>query len=131
MNTPTGFVQVTHVTERTTEQPSLAAGFSPNGLNYSGLPGIGIASDNPNLEQQLPNWTLLDQAGNVRTPQKAGAIGQDQDSENIPYIVNGDEFTTEGFALLADLAVGWAATQIPDDNDEPDEPDEPDDPPCD
>lgn len=48
-----------------------------NGCNAgaSNAPGIGIATENPNLEQSLPNWTLLDQHGNARTTQISQCIG--------------------------------------------------------
>ena len=47
------------------------------GMNLGGscAPGIGIATDNTNLEEQLPNWTLLDQFGNVRDAQIGQQIG--------------------------------------------------------
>ena len=35
-------------------------------------PGIGISTENPGLDESLPNWTLLDQFGNAR----AGQVGQ-------------------------------------------------------
>ena len=47
------------------------------GCNLGGscAPGIGIATDNTNLEESLPNWTLLDQFGNVRDAQIGQLIG--------------------------------------------------------
>jgi len=41
----------------------------------SNSPGIGISTENPNLEEQLPNWTLLDQFGNARESQIGQCIG--------------------------------------------------------
>ena len=41
----------------------------------SNSPGIGISTENPNLEEQLPNWTLLDQFGNARASQIGQCIG--------------------------------------------------------
>lgn len=41
----------------------------------SNAPGIGISDDNPNLEESLPNWTLLDQFGNARNAQRSQCLG--------------------------------------------------------
>ncbi len=38
-------------------------------------PGLGISTENTNLEESLPNWTLLDQAGNARAAQRSQCIG--------------------------------------------------------
>jgi hypothetical protein len=47
------------------------------GLNYGGsnAPGIGISTENPGLEDSLPNWTLLDQFGDARASQISQLIG--------------------------------------------------------
>lgn len=37
--------------------------------------GIGISTENPDLDESLPNWTLLDQAGNARVNQRSQLIG--------------------------------------------------------
>ena len=49
------------------------------GLTFGGgnAPGIGISSQNPGLEESLPNWTLLDQHGNARVSQISQCIGGD------------------------------------------------------
>ena len=41
----------------------------------SNAPGIGISTENPNLEESLPSWTLLDQFGNARVNQRSQCIG--------------------------------------------------------
>ena len=41
----------------------------------SNSPGIGISTENPGLEESLPNWTLLDQFGNARAAQIGQCIG--------------------------------------------------------
>lgn len=41
----------------------------------SNAPGIGISSENPGLDESLPNWTLLDQFGNARVNQRSQCIG--------------------------------------------------------
>ena len=54
----------------------------PNAINNSGMTyggscacGIGISTEQPNLEQSLPNWTLIDQFGNARANQRSQHIG--------------------------------------------------------
>ena len=44
-------------------------------MGASCSPGIGISDKNPGLQQQLPNWTLLDQNGDARNPQVGSIIG--------------------------------------------------------
>jgi len=108
----------------------------PNATYNSGMfggasnsPGIGISTENPNLEQSLPNWTLLDQHGNARVNQIGQLIGGAGISD--PGTSSGtegtapdatirlyDNTTQDGTgamslpasgAALTDLAVGWAA----------------------
>ena len=43
----------------------------------SNSPGIGISTENPELEESLPSWTLLDQFGNARASQRGQLIGGD------------------------------------------------------
>ena len=93
-----------------------------NGMNLGGSNacGVGIGTENPNLEESLPNWTLLDQHGNPRTTQISQHIGGsglgDGSSGTAPdaitrfYAVsaNGDGsgvYTAN--PSLVDLAVGW------------------------
>jgi len=108
----------------------------PNANTNSGMlggasnsPGIGISTENPNLEQSLPNWTLLDQFGNVRNAQRGQCLGGAGISDagtssgtegTLPaatirlYDNTAQDGTgtitlpAEGAALV-DLAVGWAA----------------------
>jgi len=91
-------------------------------------PGIGIATDNPNLEQQLPNWTLLSQHGDARTTQISQLIGgpgysaagtsngqQGTAPESIIRIGIPADNTGSGVMTytanpsLVDLAAGWVA----------------------
>ena len=60
----------------------------PNAVNNSGMtyggscaPGIGISTENSELGESLPSWTLLDQFGNVRVNQRSQHIGGDGISE--------------------------------------------------
>ena len=60
----------------------------PNAIVNSGMtygascaPGIGISTENPELGESLPNWTLLDQFGNTRANQRSQHIGGDGISE--------------------------------------------------
>ena len=41
----------------------------------SNAPGIGISTTNPGLDEQLPNWTLLDQHGDARSSQISQHLG--------------------------------------------------------
>ena len=54
----------------------------PNAIVNSGMfaggsnaPGIGISTQNPSLDESLPNWTLLDQFGDARVNQRSQCIG--------------------------------------------------------
>lgn len=73
-NVLTAFIDDASVALRQVEVPNAAFG---DGMNIGGscACGIGIATDNPNLEESLPNWTLLDQFGNTRTGQISQHIG--------------------------------------------------------
>ena len=48
-----------------------------SGMMYgaSCAPGIGISTENPELGESLPSWTLLDQFGNIRVDQRSQHIG--------------------------------------------------------
>lgn len=48
-----------------------------SGMTYGGsnANGIGISTENPNLDESLPNWTLEDQFGNARVNQRSQHIG--------------------------------------------------------
>jgi len=106
-----------------------------NGVNAgaSCAPGIGIATDQANLQNTLPNWTLLDQHGNARNAQigqciggpgisaagtSAGQEGTLPDAVirlwTNPVNVNGAPNPVgapvgDGDAILIDLAVGWTS----------------------
>jgi hypothetical protein len=103
-------------------------------MGASNSPGIGISDENPNLEEQLPNWTLLDQHGNARNAQIGQLLGGDGIMVNANYPSSGgvegtlpdavirfganpvnvagvpdndDPITVGAGADLVDLAVGW------------------------
>ena len=95
--------------------------------------GIGISTENPNLEESLPNWTLLDQHGNARDAQigqhiggagisDAGTSSGTEGTEPDATIRLYDNDTLDGSgtmtypadgASLVDLAVGWAPQVAP------------------
>ena len=92
-----------------------------NGMNRGGsnAPGVGIATDNPNLEQSLPSWTLEDQHEAARTPQDGQHLGEgggtlgNEGVGTVPINIadaEGDDFNDT--ASLADLAVGWARNTV-------------------
>lgn len=110
-----------------------AAGSFENGMNLgaSNAPGIGIATgggvQTTELSESLPNWTLLDQDGDARTPQVSQPIGGTGLGGTYPAsggaaakgtepVVLGEPDASgdgtavaEGDATLADLAAGWTA----------------------
>ena len=126
----TAFIDDTARLTLITRVPGHAAN---TGLSYGGSnsPGIGISTQNPNLAESLPSWTLLDQHGNARTAQIGQMIGglgvsnagtssgtEGTQPESVirmatsPANVNGNPdndaiHTFTGNATLADLAVGW------------------------
>ena len=65
--------------------------------------GIGISTENPNLEESLPEWTLLDQFGNTRVGQRGQYIGGAGYSD--PSTSSGDEGTLPASTIrLVDVA---------------------------
>jgi len=121
-NVPVGIYAITAVTSRGPEVP--AASFV-NGLNTAYMAPVGIATDNPGLSESLPSWTLLDQFGVARTPQKTQCIGGSglgfgTQGRTTEYLIltltasaSGDgTVTATGTAHLADLAVGWVSVPI-------------------
>lgn len=70
------FVDDVSVTAMTTRVPD-AVFNSGVFAGASNSPGIGISTENPGLEESLPNWTLLDQHGNARESQIGQLIGGD------------------------------------------------------
>lgn len=122
MNQPTYYFDVPASVVRIPEVP--AASFV-NGMNAGGsnAPGIGIATDEPNLTGEPQGWTLLDQYGDARTPQNSQPIGGSALGDGISgkpagraIIVSdsdaqvGDGVPVDlGSAQLPDLATGWAA----------------------
>lgn len=100
----------------------------------SNSPGIGISDVNPGLEEQLPNWTLLDQHGSAREGQVGQLIGGDgiteasdwpgsggtedtlpyegirfgENPDNVDGQADNDEPITVGTnCTLTNLATGW------------------------
>jgi hypothetical protein len=71
---PTFFVNDAAVTALGTRVPTAS---TDTGMNFgaSNAPGVGISTENPNLEESLPEWTLLDQHGNARESQISQVIG--------------------------------------------------------
>lgn len=116
------------VTQRKLEVPDADFDGGCN-LAASNSPGLGIATDNPGLDESLPEWTLLDQDGDARNPQAGQALGgeglttvadlptsgglEGKGTEAIDLVTPSDEgdgtVTIDGTAALVDLAVGWAA----------------------
>ena len=74
MNIPSIFRDSQALTAREIEVPfaDFSTGMNPGA---SCAPGIGIATDNPDLQEQLPNWTLDDQFEDVRVPQVSQVLG--------------------------------------------------------
>lgn len=73
---PTFFVDDAAVTALDTRVPAAS---TDTGMNFgaSNNPGIGISDQNPDLQESLPSWTLLDQHGNARDGQISQVIGGD------------------------------------------------------
>jgi hypothetical protein len=71
---PTTFIDDVAVTAMGVRVPaaSLDTGVNRGGGN---APGIGISTENPNLEESLPNWTLLDPFCDVRVAQRSQCLG--------------------------------------------------------
>jgi len=72
-NLPTTFRNTTAITARKLDVPD--ADFDGGCNNAGGAPGIGVATDNPGLDESLPNWTLEDQFEAARDPQVSQVIG--------------------------------------------------------
>jgi hypothetical protein len=72
-------------------------------------PGIGIGTDETNLAESLPNWTLLDQAGAARNPQNSQHIGVGPAAINVADYANTDFNDT---VSLTDLAAGWTRNAV-------------------
>jgi hypothetical protein len=116
MNEPTGFTDLEARATREIDVPDASWADGCN-LVASNSNGLGIATDNPNLEQSLPSWTLLDQAELTREPQlgsQIGGIGLNGGSAGVgtePIYVaqnlGGGAATTVGGATLETLEEGW------------------------
>ena len=74
------FIDDTGLTALAARVPSAV---NNSGMTYGGsnAPGIGISTENSELGESLPSWTLLDQFGNVRVNQRSQHIGGDGISE--------------------------------------------------
>ena len=122
MNDPTAYVDNIELVIRGGQ---VAANWG-TGMDWgaSNAPGIGIATDNPNLEQSLPSWTLLDQDGDARTPQVSQVIGgggpegmPGKGLQPVEVVVNAasgnGSVTGSQEAQLNVLATGWEAVTPP------------------
>ena len=123
-NQPTSFIDATSVTAREAEVPLAAF---DNGMNLGGsnAPGLGIATageiQTQDLDESLPNWTLLDQDEDAREPQVSQHIGGDGLDDgvagkgtvaidvNVNDAAGDGSATIDGVATLADLSVGWTS----------------------
>ena len=122
MNDPTAYVDNIELVIRGGQ---VAANWG-TGMDWgaSNAPGIGVATDNPNLEQSLPSWTLLDQDGDARTPQVSQVIGgggpegmPGKGLQPVEIVVNAasgnGSVTGSQEAQLNVLATGWEAVTPP------------------
>lgn len=121
MNDPTAYVDNVEIIIRGGQ---VAANWG-TGMDWgaSNAPGIGIATDNPNLDQSLPSWTRLDQDGDARTPQVSQVIGGGGPAGNdgkglqpVEIVTNGDgdgSVTVSQEATLTTLAAGWVGSTPP------------------
>lgn len=118
-NSPNTYFDPTAIVARESETvPAIGFGFNANGgMNYGSCqPGIGIATDQPNLTGNANQWTLLDQDGAARTPQNSQYIG---DVMTPALIVansatgDGNPTGTPADATLATLAAGWTGAAAP------------------
>lgn len=127
-NAPTAFIPAAAVTSREAENTTADFG---NGCNApaSCAPGIGIATDNPDVSTN--SWTLEDQDEDARTPQVSqpiggngyisratntwpgsggasgkGTVGIDV-LDNPDYDDPTDDPTVDGDATLTTLETGW------------------------
>lgn len=114
---PTFFSDDIAQTAMETRVPTVVAN---TGLTYGGCnaPGIGISTENPNLEESLPNWTLLDQFGNARDSQRSQCLGGDGITEASDWPGSGG---TEGTLPAADIRFGTNPANVNEvpDNDAP------------
>lgn len=99
------FVDDAAVTAMETRVPDAVANSGMFG-GASNSPGIGISTENPGLEESLPNWTLLDQHGNARDDQIGQLIGGDGITEAADWPGSGG---TEGTLPEASIRLMDAA----------------------
>ena len=117
-NQATTFRNLTTIGVRSAEVPG--ASWTTGCNNASCSPGVGVASDVPNLDGDPSGWTLLDQFEDARTPQVSQLIGGNGlgagvpghgvlEAEYIIGVINGADgaITVDGAANLATLAAGW------------------------
>jgi hypothetical protein len=117
-NSPnTYFDPATIIVRESETDNALGPNFSSNGgMTYGSCqPGIGIATDQPNLTGDASQWTLLDQDGAARTPQNSQYIGDVMTPALI--VVNGttgdgNPTGTPENATLATLAAGWVGVAV-------------------
>ena len=123
MNNPTAYVDHIEIVIRSGEVPDAQWG---TGMDYtaSNAPGVGVATDNPELEESLPSWTLLDQDGDARTPQVSQVIGGGGPAGNegkglqpVEVVANNESgdggISASQEAHLVTLAAGWVGVTPP------------------
>ncbi len=95
--------------------PAIGFGFNANGgMNYGSCqPGIGIATDQPNLTGDANQWTLLDQDGAARTPQNSQYIGDVMTPALIVANTTDGNVDSPADATLTTLAAGWTGATAP------------------
>lgn len=101
------FVAVSARQAETNQNIPVAAWDGGCNLSASNANGIGIGTQTK-LDESLPSWTLLDQKGVARAPQKSQSIGQIAGA--IKIIINGNGTgtgTDGGEATLTTLDAGW------------------------
>ncbi len=73
-NLPTYLLNANSVSARSAQVPN--ADFS-GGMNKGGSNAPGIGINTGNIDPKLDNWSVLDQAGDIRNPQDSQHIGGD------------------------------------------------------
>ena len=109
-NSPnTYFDPATIIVRESETDNALGPNFSSNGgMTYGSCqPGIGIATDQPNLTGDANQWTLLDQDGAARTPQNSQYIGDVMTPALIVANTTEGNVDSPANATLATLAAGW------------------------
>jgi hypothetical protein len=86
-NVAVTFRNTTAIGIRAAEVPD--ASFANGMNNATCMPGIGVATDNPDLAPSLPEWTLEDQFEVARIPQVGQLIGGTGVTPEVDYPSSG------------------------------------------